>query len=116
MAIVEPHFFGRKKEINDLLNDLNDNQSVTLVLGEASVGKSALLNEFYYKLSQGDPTTFFVGYFKKGEELVNVSLTYPFVKALENLLTWVKDTETSDERVKGTLERVGNAFVSFAKE
>jgi tetratricopeptide (TPR) repeat protein len=113
---MKPPLVGREGEIKQLFDDLKGQRSIRLIEGEAGIGKSALLEEFYNKLKKEDPSTFFVGFYDKDKALTGHSLIYPFITVLEDLLEWAKETEKSDERIKGTTERLESAFIKFAKE
>jgi AAA+ ATPase superfamily predicted ATPase len=106
--------FGRDNELQLLLGYLKTQKSITFLEGEAGIGKSALLDEFYRRLLQyEDPTKLFVGYFDKSKILLGSSAIYPFVTILEDLLKYVKNTEEINERIKGTMKRIVWATVEF---
>ena len=110
-------FIGRKKEINQLFETTNSRQkNVTLLLGEAGIGKSFLLEEFYQRLWDENQSGYFVGFYDKTTELRSAKLIHPFITALESLLQWVMNTEKFDDRMEETLKRLENAFVKFLKE
>ena len=39
-------FIGRKEQLNQLLNCLDESKSITVIVGEEGIGKSSLLHEF----------------------------------------------------------------------
>ena len=97
---------------------MNSSQSsITYVIGESGIGKSALLNKIYQKLINKDKD-FLVGFYGKDEVLIGESLSpiYPFMTALLDLIEWIKTTEQLDEQVKSIAKRFEKAFVKFAKE
>jgi tetratricopeptide (TPR) repeat protein len=113
MSVTEPFFVGRENELNDLLNDLNTDQSVRLILGEAGIGKSALLTRFYNILNDDDPSRLFIGYYK--DELTSASPIHPFITVLRDLILWIQDRERLSEKMRGTMKKIVKATVEFAR-
>jgi len=110
-------FVGRKKEINQLFEMVNSGQkNVTLLLGEAGIGKSSLLEAFYQRLWDQNQSSYFVGFYDQTKELRSSSLLHPFITALESLLKWGMDTEKFDDKLEESLKRLQNAFIKFLKE
>ena len=71
---------GRKKEINQLIESVNsDRKSITLLIGEAGIGKSFLLEEFYQRLWNKNQTSCFVGFYDQTKELRSAKLLHPFI-------------------------------------
>lgn len=59
-------FVGRQQYIDQLRLALDNHQSVTFVTGEAGIGKSAILNEFYNQLkNENISANYFVGFHNK---------------------------------------------------
>jgi ABC-type nitrate/sulfonate/bicarbonate transport system ATPase subunit len=95
-------FIGRDKEINEILQNLDDNKSNSgaklLLVGESGIGKSALLDELYKRLTEqkaDQRNRPFVGYYSKKESLIaeSESLIYPFNVVLENLVKSAKEPQ-----------------------
>jgi ATP-dependent Clp protease ATP-binding subunit ClpA len=92
-------FVGRDKEINDILSRLNqDNSTRILLVGESGVGKSALLDEIYRRLTtkeegmEDQENKAFVGYYDKSSSLVapSQSSIEPFNIVLASLIKGAK--------------------------
>ena len=80
---ARPKFTGRKQELEQLYNDLNSDSSIRLILGEAGIGKSTLLDKFSEELKRYRSEKCFVGYYKRGSLIIGASPIYPFITALE---------------------------------
>jgi KaiC/GvpD/RAD55 family RecA-like ATPase len=76
-------------------------QSITLVAGEAGIGKSVLLEEFYNRLCKTDPPTLLIGFYDRNKSLIgeSQSLLYPFIVVLESLVKYAKETERFNEKL-----------------
>jgi len=118
-------FVGRDKEINDILGRLKQNNSTrTLLVGESGVGKSALLDEIYRRLTtkeegmEDQENTAFVGYYDKSSSLVapSQSSIEPFNIVLTSLIEGAKQSQQLDERIDSTMSRIQRAIIGFAKE
>jgi predicted ATPase len=96
------------------------NGSIKLITGESGVGKSALLDEVYRRLTEveNEENQFFVGYYSKKESLIaeSESLIYPFRIILESLIKTAKESQQLNERMDNTLARVKRGLVKFAKD
>lgn len=67
--------FGRKKEIDELLKDLQKKQkTIRLLTGESGVGKSALLNNYYKNIEDNFANSHFVGYYDRKNALISESI------------------------------------------
>jgi len=114
----ELKLFGRDKEIAQLYDTVNSkHNSITYILGESGIGKSALLEEFHRGF-RDNSANFLVGFYSQYKILIGESPSpiYPFKTVLEDLLEWAKTTEKHDDKIKGIMTRVENAFKKFAKE
>jgi tetratricopeptide (TPR) repeat protein len=107
---------GRTIEISNLFLSLDNEKSITVLAGEAGIGKTTLLNEFYNQLWLYKKDSHFVGYFDKNKELRSAGLIYPFITVLESLLNWISKTRVATDKVKETMSRMEKAFVKFIKE
>ena len=112
----KPLVVGRTTEISNLFLSLESEKSITVLKGEAGIGKTALLNEFYDKLRFAKRDNYFVGYFDKNKELRSAGLIYPFITVLESLLDWISKTLAATDKIKETMSRMEKAFVKFIKE
>src|SRR5689334_5612469 len=101
-------FVGRDKEINDILGRLNHNNNTrTLLVGESGVGKSALLDEIYQRLTndnggqEDQENVAFVGYYDKSSSLEAPSQSYiePFNIVLASLIKGARQSQQLDERI-----------------
>ena len=117
--------FGRNNEISELLDGIQNDQgtSAWLVTGDSGIGKSALLDEIYRRLTnKGNDHNLinntFVGYYSRKESLIaeSESLIYPFKIALETLAKTAKESQNLGERIDTALTRVKNGFLKSAKE
>ena len=84
-------FIGRENEINEIIKDLKSVRGTKLLLvGESGIGKSALLDGVYRRLTEDEDLRkqIFVGYYSKKESLIaeSESLIYPFNIVLESLI------------------------------
>ena len=94
-------FIGRDIEINEILDTLKDNKSNNgtrlLLVGESGIGKSALLDELYRRLTEEEDQMNkpFVGYYSKAESLIAPSqfLLYPFTTVLADLVKGAKESQ-----------------------
>ena len=112
-------FVGRTEDLNDLLQDLETNQkSIRLLIGDPDVGKTSLLNEYYYKVQDKHKDNYFVGYYSKEISLIaeGSSYLYPFEKCLSSLITSIKKNQTTPEQFKIFSKRIVDSLKSFAKE
>jgi len=118
-------FVGRDKEINDILGRLRQNNSTrTLLVGESGIGKSALLDEIYRRLTEDNEgqtdqeNTAFVGYYDKSSSLEapSQSSIEPFNIVLASLIKGVIHSQQLDERLDTTINRIQRAIMGFAKE
>jgi len=118
-------FVGRDKEINDILGRLKQNNSTrTLLVGESGIGKSALLDEIYRRLTndnggqEDQENVAFVGYYDKSSSLAapSQSSIEPFNIVLANLIKEAKRSQQLDERIDSTINRIQRAIMGFAKE
>ena len=98
-------FIGREKEINEIIEDVKSNKGTRLLLvGESGIGKSALLDEVYRRLTQQEGEDQrkrpFVGYYSKNESLIaeSESLLYPFSIVLEKLVNIAKESQQLGEK------------------
>jgi AAA+ ATPase superfamily predicted ATPase len=117
-AAAERKLFGRDSELEQLNNYVNSNHhSVTYIVGEHGIGKSAFLEEFYKKIAK-ENTKFLIGFCDRNDMMIGESSSpiYPFVTALEDLVEWTKVTQTHVDIMKGIMYRLENAFVEFAKQ
>ena len=98
-------FIGRDKEINDILGRLRDSRSTrTLLVGESGMGKSALLDELYRRLTEDEgryedqENTAFVGYYDKSSSLAapSQSSIEPFNIVLASLIKGAKQSQQLD--------------------
>jgi tetratricopeptide (TPR) repeat protein len=112
----KPLFIGRKGEIDQLFESLSSKRSITVIVGEEGIGKSAILKEFQSRLRDGDPNKYLVGFYDESKELRSANLTYPFVIALESLLEWSRETRQTSDKINETVGRLEKAFVKFIKE
>jgi predicted ATPase len=118
-------FVGRDKEINEILDDLKSKKGARLLLvGESGIGKSALLDEIYRRLTEeeeeGENQTNrpFVGYYSKKESLIaeSESLIYPFSTVLKRLLDNAKESQQLGETIDSTMTKVKKGLLKFGKE
>jgi AAA+ ATPase superfamily predicted ATPase len=58
-------FIGRKDELAKLFESIRSKRSITLIIGEEGIGKSAILNEFQARLRRDDPNNYLVGFMMK---------------------------------------------------
>jgi archaellum biogenesis ATPase FlaH len=109
---------GREKELNEMFDDLRQDKSIRLLIGESGIGKSALLDEFYRALVEDMRDELFVGYYSRKESLIaeSESLIYPFRILLESFVKQVKESQHLDERVDNTIARVKRGLLRFGKE
>jgi len=113
---------GRDKEINEIIEDVKDGKGTKLLLvGESGIGKSALLDEVYRRLTDqaGDQRDrLFVGYYNKKESLIaeSESLIYPFNIALENLVKSAKESQQIGEKMDNTFARVKRGLLKSGRE
>src|SRR5205823_1894731 len=114
----------RDNEINEILNTMKDNKSnigtKLLLVGESGIGKSALLDEIYRRLTEEDDQSnqIFVGYYSKKESLIaeSESLIYPFSIVLQKLVNNVKQSQQLGEKIDSTMARVKKGLLKFGKE
>ena len=74
-------YYSYPDRLKLIWNRMNSSQSsITYVIGESGIGKSALLNKIYQKLINKDKD-FLVGFYGKDEVLIGESLSpiYPFM-------------------------------------
>jgi predicted ATPase len=117
-------FIGRDNEIDEILDTLKDDKSNNgtrlLLVGESSIGKSALLDELHRRLTEEEDqmNKTFVGYYSKKESLIaeSESLIYPFSIVLEKLVNNVKESQQLGEKIDSTLARVKRGLLKFGKE
>jgi AAA+ ATPase superfamily predicted ATPase len=115
---LQEKLFGRKNEIDQLWHAINNkDSSVTYIIGEGGIGKSALLCAFYDKLNN-EKTKFLVGFYGNEKVLVGESFSplYPFITALLDLLEWLKTTTQTEEIMKSIVKQLEHAFVKFSEE
>jgi tetratricopeptide (TPR) repeat protein len=103
------------------LKDNKSNRGTRLLLvGESGIGKSALLDEVYRRLIQGDDQRNrpFVGYYSKKESLLaeSESLLYPFSIVLKSLINNAKESQQLGEKIDNTMARVKKGLLKFGKE
>ena|SRR5215831_4478206 len=117
-------FIGRDKEITEIFGRLNQGNSTrTLLVGESGVGKSALLDEIYRRLTtkeegkKDQENKAFVGYYDKSSSLEAPSQTFiePFNIVLASLICGAKKSQQLDERIDSTIDRMQRAIVGFCK-
>jgi tetratricopeptide (TPR) repeat protein len=115
-------FIGREKEINEIIDDVKSNRGTRLLLvGESGIGKSALLDEVYRRLTEGEEENErnrpFVGYYSKKESLIaeSESLLYPFSIVLKSLINSANESQQL-EKIDSTMARVKNGLLKFGKE
>ena len=116
-------FIGREKEINEIIEDVKSNRGTRLLLvGESGIGKSALLDEVYRRLIEGEEENErnqpFVGYYSKKESLIaeSESLLYPFSIVLKKLVNSAKESQQLGEKIDSTMARVKRGLLKFGKE
>ncbi len=113
---------GRDKEVSQMLDGIQNVKSSTwLITGESGIGKSALLDEIYRRLTNDVDDlkkNTFVGYYSRKESLIaeSESLVYPFNIALGSLVRDVLKTQTSGERMDTTWTKIKRGFSKSAKE
>ena len=112
-------FVGRDKEINGILDKLKSKKGTRLLLvGESSIGKSAILDEIHRRLTEWDQTETLVGYYSKEESLIaeSESLIYPFRIVLRNLVCSAKKSQQLAEKIDSVMAKVKNGLLKFGKE
>jgi tetratricopeptide (TPR) repeat protein len=109
---------GRKMELEQLYHDLASKKSIRLVVGEAGIGKSSILDGLYILLKNENQAKFLVGYYDKSKALIveSQSVIYPFVIVLEDLLKWIKETDDLNDKLKSTMKRLESTLIKFAKQ
>ena len=125
MLNTSGQLFGRKKQLDYLCNVVNQSKkSVTCIVGEKGIGKSALLGKLYNELEKRD-TDFLLGFYDKDSSLWGESQSpnHPFVTILVNLIEWAKNRENMDfkkraeytfvERVKNVKKFAPDLFSAF---
>ena len=109
---------GREKELSEMLDDLKQDKSIRLLMGESGIGKSALLDEFYKTLTEEMRDEVFVGYYSRDESLIaeSESLIYPFKILLRSFVENAKQSQHLNERMDNTISRVKRGLLRFGKE
>ena len=112
-------FIGRTRDLNNLLQDLEeDRKSIRILTGDSGIGKSKLLDEYYNKVRDKHKNTYFVGYYDNKKSLIAEGsyYLYPFNECLSNLIITIKENQTSPEQIKLFSRRLANSIKSYAKE
>ena len=115
-----PFIIGRETEIQELLSDLEESKKTIRILhGEAGVGKSIVLDEFYYILKQDNnyKNTHFVGYYDKSKAVIveASSYFYPFEECLLDLIKSIKESQNLKNKISSFLKRLKESAIIFAK-
>lgn len=63
----ESALIGRENELGEMFDDLKQDKSIRLLIGESGIGKSALLDEYYRTLTEEMRDEVFVGYYSRDE-------------------------------------------------
>ena len=99
-----PVFVGRENEIKLILNDIDgENKTVRLLIGEAGVGKSKLLDEVYRRLNFDEyHSKFLIGYYDQNTSLISPieSPDYPLRVALASLIEKAKESQEFEDKVE----------------
>jgi predicted ATPase len=76
--------------------DRNDQKTIRLVLGEAGIGKSMLLDEIDKRIRTDKRKMHFVGYYKRNSAIRHEpsEVTYPLDVCLLNLINCIKESKT----------------------
>ena len=109
-------FVGRETEIDKIYQSLNSEKKITLILGEAGIGKSALLKAFRHRIWINSDYDYLVGYYDDKDELRSGSIIYPFVIVLRHFLDWIIEKQSSSEKLKETIGRIERVFIKLLKE
>jgi tetratricopeptide (TPR) repeat protein len=111
---------GREDEIAQIFQDIdrNDQKTIRLVLGEAGIGKSMLLDEIDNRIRTDKRKTHFVGYYRRSSAIRHEpsEVTYPLDICLLDLINFVKESQTNAEEIERFTNRLKKALVQFAKE
>jgi predicted ATPase len=113
-------FVGRQDNIQELLRIFERKRSITILAGEAGIGKSALLEQFYDILfnSPSHHSTLLIGFYDQSKSLIgqSQSLLYPFVIALKSLVEYALKTKEFTEEIESAAKRIDRVLVKFAKK
>jgi predicted ATPase len=97
-------FVGRQDNMQELLQIFERKRSITILAGEAGIGKSALLEQFYDTLFNHYHATLLIGFYDQSKNLIgeSQSILYPFIIALESLVEYAMETKESNEETEST--------------
>ncbi len=104
-----PDFVGREKELNDFDNFLTAKEKgVFVVIGEAGIGKTALMKELSNRVKQNEDVI--IGFYK----LPGVVATHtPFVEVLADLLSRIEERDKSEGTT--TFKHISDAIEEVLK-